>query len=74
MKVIKVIVDELPENCTVCQFSNWRQKGRLLECDCMNKLIDHDIGWSTRPDWCPLVELDYDKLIEIWRDDAIKDR
>lgn len=47
MKIIKVVVDELPDNCNGCKYYD-----RWLEyCHIVNK------GYSDshiRPDWCPL--------------------
>ena len=46
MKTIKVIVDEMPENCWQCIFADWHY------CDVLKK--DNE-EYPTRPDWCPLV-------------------
>jgi hypothetical protein len=54
MEVLRVIVDELPEDCKECKFLCQRVKGRscFWECDAVDKWVD-DI--DTRPDWCPLI-------------------
>ena len=54
MKVIKVIVDELPEICEECLFIEfgWDERGCGLYIP--HKLIDVAVYMETRPDWCPL--------------------
>jgi len=72
MEIVRVIVKgELPNGCRHCQYLKWDNYKEKFWCAIMNEYTPY---LNTRPDWCPLVELDYDKLIEIWRDDAIKDR
>ena len=50
MKVIKVIVDELPESCKECIYPNWNSLGDRY-CQVALRLIYDD---KKRPDWCPL--------------------
>jgi hypothetical protein len=48
MKVIKVVVDELPKDCPDCDWSNIGDcflVGRQHDCNCYDR----------RPDWCPLI-------------------
>lgn len=49
MKVIKAIVDEIPETCMKCNYSYGNT------CEIMFKRFT-DIRFASRPDWCPLVE------------------
>ena len=52
MKVIKVIVDEMPKDCKHCDYKLHVSQ----RCGLANRTID--IGWildKTRPDWCPLM-------------------
>jgi hypothetical protein len=59
MKVIKVVVDELPEDCLLCSFlrhytphknTDWEGCDELY-CD----LIGEEVAEDGRPDWCPLI-------------------
>jgi len=58
MKIIKVIVDELPEMCHDCRFvdaKNFMGTGRIwYECTILDRKVIDDV--YSRPDWCPLVE------------------
>jgi hypothetical protein len=68
MKVIKVIVDEIPTRCMgnknernyypePCEFL---AAGDCLWCVLTGKSIEENNDpYKTRPDWCPLAELDY---------------
>jgi hypothetical protein len=64
MKVIKVIVDEIPEHCYHCCLklhSSQRcgiMDGRLIE---QQYVVDR-----TRPDWCPLAPLTREAVYEIY--------
>ena len=58
MRVIKVIVDELPEGCKYCEFG----KSGYGICQITKREIWYtsdngmfDYLFSKRPDWCPLV-------------------
>lgn len=64
MKVLKVIVDELPKNCFSCDFSYDRV------CSVLFKRLE-ETRFETRPDWCPLVTEDeeMDSDWESWGDD-----
>jgi len=57
MKIIKVIVDEIPESCWDCMRFDFDFKG-IFKKECPYCLItggDITIDYkSTRPDWCPL--------------------
>ena len=66
MKIIKVIVDELPqEGCLYCQFREIRQKGRsyLHECAVADGFLDKD-NLHIRPNWCPLISIS--RLMKLW--------
>lgn len=58
MKIIKVIVDELPNTCWDCARLDFDFKG-VFKKECPYCLItggDIMIDYkSTRPDWCPLI-------------------
>lgn len=56
MKIIRIVVDKLPRNCADCiSIGICYEEGNF--CGVMNKDLS-DIKWaSTRPDWCPLVEM-----------------
>jgi hypothetical protein len=59
MKIIKVIVDELPESCNICPFSmpgydNYFCLVRSALDE--NNYITMENMVHTRPDWCPLLE------------------
>jgi len=51
MKVLKVIVDEVPETCMKCNhcYDN--------TCEITFKQLT-DIRFASRPDWCPLIAID----------------
>ena len=51
MKVIKVIVDKVPESCKECIYPNWNSLGDRY-CQAALRIIYDD---KKRPDWCPLV-------------------
>ena len=51
MKVIKVLVDEMPESCKECIYPNWNSLGDRY-CQAALRIIYDD---KKRPDWCPLV-------------------
>lgn len=62
MKVIRVVVDELPKNCFSCDFSYDRV------CSVLFKRLE-ETRFETRPDWCPLVtmgQIDFDSLRATW--------
>ena len=70
MKVIKVIVDELPEGCYLCDLMSYVSEGDNLDdifqiCHVTGKTLT-DI--SKRPDWCPLVtENDANICTRCWK-------
>ena len=60
MRIIKVVVDELPMNCNQCLYFDadsysscllTRQKGRG------NWITYSRVVTDTRPDWCPLLSI-----------------
>jgi hypothetical protein len=58
MKIIKVVVDELPESCDDCPFPFGGSERPGWQCSIMEMTNDKghwDIDDHTRPDWCPLV-------------------
>ena len=62
MKIIKVIVDEMPENCYCCPYSIYDDESSEYVCLAMIvSTVDNLISdMYARPDWCPLVvERDY---------------
>jgi len=73
MKILKVIVDELPESCGYCVHGY--HNGVNGRCSVFGivtlspKRIDADIYETSRPDWCPLVtmgQIDFDSLRATW--------
>jgi len=55
MKILKVIVDELPSTCAECQYCEWSSyyASRMcllieLKLESLEKVLDE------RPNWCPL--------------------
>lgn len=61
MKVIKVIVDKLPEGCTNCDFDDYMVDNALGECMILGKEFEPGNSFLC-PDWCPLVEEDPDAI------------
>jgi len=51
MNVLKIVVDELPENCLSCDIS--QKHGLDLYCPLINKVLYDAIGYL--PEDCPLV-------------------
>jgi hypothetical protein len=54
MKVIKVIVDKLPEGCTNCDFDDYMADNALGECMILGREFEPGNSFLC-PDWCPLV-------------------
>ena len=57
MKVIKIVVDELPELCTKCWFSghaDYEFEDRWWCEGIIKKNNDIENPYKSRPDWCPL--------------------
>ena len=50
MKIIRVIVDEMPPCCAVCDYFN----SELVACNLMFMEFYSNIYQQQRPDWCPL--------------------
>ena len=50
MKVLKVIVDEVPKSCQPCEFS----VDVLNMCSLMTRELEEWGFYKERPDWCPL--------------------
>lgn len=48
-----------PANCCKCRFSRWSNYGQLYMCDvCEKPVAEFQSEYeSTKPDWCPLVEV-----------------
>ena len=64
MKVLKVIVDELPEGCENCIYGRIVASEQLYAmhkfldvrwCNAAQKMIFDDSLVDGKPDWCPLV-------------------
>jgi hypothetical protein len=71
MKVIKVIVDELPVNCSSCRWwEHGAYTGFQVLCGLAVREIDTE-KLSTRPDWCPLINktdvLEWALIEDGWR-------
>jgi len=57
MKVIKIVVDKLPEMCNgdyKCQFAHYRNQTNHIECVICQKNILYYYYEDTKPEWCPL--------------------
>lgn len=61
MKVVKVIVDELPESCYVCDGADFAEYSNM--CWYVNEMLESTRYWQ-RPDWCPLITLE--RLMKLW--------
>lgn len=69
MKIKAVVVDELPAGCGYCPYERWSGLEECAWCAMTNKhMVWHNMP---RPDWCPLMKPDYDKLIMLWKDDVL---
>lgn len=57
MNVLKIVVDELPENCNDCSYYNIHYCGRARRtyCYALPSLEEEIQDEYVRPDWCPLV-------------------
>ena len=72
MRVLKVIVDEMPERCAGCQFqigSNINvpfDKRQFYHCFAIMppKQLSRQSMTQTRPDWCPLMTMR--RLLKLW--------
>lgn len=62
MRIIKVVVDEVPECCHSCRFSS------LTDCVLFRKSFEHSLTYdfTYRPDWCPLMK--QKRLMKLWED------
>lgn len=61
MKILKVIVDEMPKGCGDCSFCYWYMinPDDEIRSDMWCELVDKAVlskDFTARPDWCPLVE------------------
>lgn len=69
MKVIKVIVDEMPDSCGFCPLCGGvknRQKyitERELFCNVRFEYLTYE-NMMCRPDWCPLMT--QKRLLKLW--------
>jgi hypothetical protein len=70
MKVLKVIVDEVPVNCENCIYGRIVASEQLYAmhkfldvrwCNAAQKMIFDDSLVDGKPDWCPLVTVEYIK-------------
>ena len=52
MKVLKVIVDEVPESCFLCRGAV--RKDKDYNCGVVLRELSRN-DFKKRPDWCPLV-------------------
>ena len=65
MKILYVVVDQLPKSCSDCRMTQWSTEGKRMYCFCvvldeMVNLVDYP---NIRPHNCPLkLESDNDKL------------
>ena len=63
MKVISVIVDEVPESCNECMYQYYGAYGGDMYCCVAGKGLN---AGTSCPDWCPLVtESDYKALPQV---------
>ena len=80
MKVLKVIVDEMPEGCKRCRFAH--DRGKLLRenesltgnshyCEITRKELYWD-DWMNRHPECPLVLLNREVVYELYKKWAVK--
>ena len=53
MKILRVIVDEVPESCKECVYPNWNSLGDRY-CQAALRIIYDN---KKRPNWCPLVRV-----------------
>jgi hypothetical protein len=77
MKVIKVIVDELPDGCTGCPYMYLDDDDSLIcfalpvsEKDNLilsGEFVIPDI--ILRPDWCPLIDMNKIESFVYWKDE-----
>ena len=65
MKVLKVIVDEMPEGNTCFRCKFWQRFGRNDRCVIRGLPLNQSNLEDTRPSWCPLeVETDEPKEVK----------
>ena len=60
MKIIKVIIDELPESCEECEYFKRQyvfSGNDLLFCMLIAKQYSHNVSEERSP-WCPLITYD----------------
>ena len=70
MKVLKVIVDEMPESCAKCSYHSWQSFYAEYYCLMLEKRLGVELKplMFSRPDWCPLItKVDYDNHNEARR-------
>ena len=53
MKIFSVLVDELPESCSNCDYIDGLIFGTKNYCNLARQVNEVDI-FSEKPDWCPL--------------------
>ena len=54
MNILRVIVDEVPENCDVCELSGYDGTNMITRQACIVQWGRQIQAVYTRPDWCPL--------------------
>jgi hypothetical protein len=77
MKILKVIVDEVPKSCFWCDLCTQSSDvGSMLvtyNCNIVGKSVDAWESDGKRPDWCPLVaELTDDEYFYKYRKEFIE--
>lgn len=65
MKIIKIVVDKLPNGCKKCMFAgDFYDMGNY---DCFIEGMESVINYiDTRPDWCPLEEREHILSKDCW--------
>ena len=57
MKVLSIVVDEIPSYCSVCKMAHWSTDGKRMFsfCVALNEMINLIEYPTLRPPKCPLV-------------------
>ena len=49
---------DMPKDCPMCLLAYWNASGEFCGCSLIKRYYDYDeMQTSTRPDFCPLVEI-----------------
>lgn len=60
---------EMPKDCPMCPLAHWNKMDRLTGCELGPRYVPkNDVNYwqsDTRPDWCPLVEVEETKQIGV---------